>query len=142
MGKKLTKAQVPQARKLLAAQQGNKCLLCDADFNELTVKNRKRVSKYGSTLDHCHTHGYVRGVLCINCNGREGEITNRANRCKRDGTGLAWLKRLVAYLEKHETPQTQYIHPEHKTDDEKRIARNAQQRKKRAQIKAKTLLKG
>ncbi len=140
-GKKLTLRQVKEARDLMIKQQGYKCLLCGCDFQAMTMKGRKRVPKYQSTLDHCHDHGHVRGVLCINCNGREGEIKNRANRCKRDGTGLEWLRRLVDYLEKHETPQSMYIHPEHKTEDEKRLDRNAKERKRRADMKAKAMIR-
>jgi hypothetical protein len=141
-GKQLARKDVAAARDLLLKKQGYKCLLCGCDFREQTVKNRKRVSKYKPALDHCHNHGYVRGVLCVNCNGREGEIFNRANRCKRDGTVTAWLQGLVDYWLKHEEPQTIYIHPDHKSEDDKRLARNAKERKKRAQAKAVALLKG
>ena len=137
MGRKLQAREVKPARDLLQKAQNNKCILCGCDFATQTIKGRKRVPKYQSTLDHCHDHGYVRGVLCINCNGREGEILNRAKRCRRDGSHVDWLERLLNYWRKHETPQTQYIHPEHKTADEKRIAKNAKERKKRAAVKAK-----
>ena len=140
-GQKLTRTQVPKARDILLAKQNYKCLLCGVDFREQTIKGRKRVAKYKPCLDHCHTHGYVRGVLCTNCNGREGEIWNRAQRCKRAGTAAEWTQRLVEYWLKHETPQTAYIHPDHKSEDEKRLARNAAERKKRAQAKAAAILK-
>lgn len=140
MGRKLTRAQVPKARELLLAQQGHKCLLCGCSFKEQTVKGRKRVQKYKPALDHCHSHGFVRGVLCVNCNGREGEIFNRARRCSRGGTPAEWLQKLVEYWLKHETPQTEYIHPDHKSEDDKRLERNAKERKKRAAAKAKALL--
>jgi hypothetical protein len=139
-GRKLKRTEVAQAREILMKQQGYRCALCDCDFREQTVKARKRVSKYTPVLDHCHHHGHVRAVLCKNCNGKEGEIFNRATSCRRDGTALDWLKRLAEYWEKHEYPQTIYIHPEHKTEDEKRLARNAKERKKRANAKARKLL--
>lgn len=140
-GKKLSRKDVPAARDLLLKKQGYKCLLCGCDFREQTVKNRKRVSKYTPALDHCHTHGHVRGVLCVNCNGREGEIWNRAQRCKRNRTAKEWLQDLVHYWTDHETPQTAFIHPDHKSEDDKRLARNAKERKKRAQAKALAVLK-
>ncbi len=141
-GVKLKRTQIAQARKILLAKQGNKCALCNADFSTMVIKGRKRVAKYTPSLDHCHNHGYVREVLCRNCNGKEGEIFNRATSCKRDGTALDWLKTLVAYWEKHATPQTTYIHPDHKSEDDKRLARNAKERKKRADARARAILKG
>ena len=139
-GRKLTRTQVAPAREILLKQQGYKCALCQSDFREQTLKGRKRVQKYKPALDHDHATGYVRAVLCVNCNGREGEIWNRAQRCKRDGKSVDWLQRLVDYWLLHETPQTVYIHPDHKSEDDKRIARNTAERKKRAQAKAVAIL--
>lgn len=141
VGRKLKRTQVKQARDLLLRQQGFKCALCECDFREMTVRGRKRVQKYKPALDHCHNHGHVREVLCVNCNGREGEIWNRAQRCKRDGTAEDWLERLLNYWRKHAEPQTVYIHPDHKSEEEKRLERNAKERKKRASAKAAALLK-
>lgn len=138
--RKLTRTQVGPAREILLKQQGYKCALCECDFREQTIKGRKRVQKYKPALDHCHSTGYVRAVLCVNCNGREGEIWNRAQRCKRAGTSVTWLQRLVDYWTLHATPQTVYIHPDHKSDDDKRLAKNAAERKKRAQAKAVAIL--
>ena len=138
--RKLTRTQVGPAREILLKQQGYKCALCECDFREQTIKGRKRVQKYKPALDHCHTTGYVRAVLCVNCNGREGEIWNRAQRCKRAGTSVTWLQRLVDYWTLHAEPQTVYIHPDHKSDDDKRLAKNAAERKKRAQAKAVAIL--
>ena len=83
-------------------------------------------------LDHNHNTGVVRGVLCRNCNGIEGKIANLVNRAKRHSTGLEWLGRYILYHLKHSTDQTGLLHPLHKTDDEKRLARNAKARKVRA----------
>lgn len=139
---KLKRTQVQKARDILAAQQNQKCALCDASFTTMTLKGRTRVPKYLPCLDHDHSHGHVRAVLCKNCNGKEGEIHNRALSCKRDGTALDFLRRLVSYWEQHETPQTKFIHPDHKSEDDKRIARNTRERKKRADAKARKLIKG
>ena len=143
MGKKLKRTEIKAARELLMKAQGYKCALCDVDFREQTIKNRKRVSKARDVLDHCHTHGHVRGVLCTTCNGKfgEGKVRQAAKACSRNMTEVEWLRRLVEYWEKHETPQTQYIHPDHKTEDEKRLARNKKERQRRATAKAKALLK-
>lgn len=141
-GRKLTRTQVGPAREIMLKKQGYKCALCECDFREQTMKGRKRVAKYKPALDHCHEHGYVRSVLCVNCNGREGEIWNRARRCMRSGTAIEWLDKLSAYWKLHQSPQTEYIHPDHKSEDDKRLARNAAERKKRATAKAIALLKG
>ena len=144
MSKKLTRAQIPQARQLIQRQQGNRCAVCSVDFNRVTVKNRKRVPIATPCLDHDHDTGFVRGVLCNTCNGKfgEGKVRQAAKACSREESPLNWLRSMLAYWEKHETPQTIYIHPDHKTEDEKRLRRNAKERKKRAQAKAVALLKG
>lgn len=142
MSRKITRAQVDTVRKALEASQGYKCLLCDVDLKKMVVKKGKRVKAHTSVLDHCHNHGHVRGILCNNCNGMEGQIFSRANRCKRDRTAVAWLRDLVDYLEKHETPQTEFIHPEHKTAEDKRKIKNTKARSKYAQDRARILLNG
>lgn len=41
--------------------QNNSCLLCKREFS----------NEWGATapvVDHCHTHGHVRGILCNECN--------------------------------------------------------------------------
>ena len=42
----------------IQAEQGNKCKICYQDFSA-DVK---------PVVDHCHTSGKVRGLLCNNCN--------------------------------------------------------------------------
>jgi len=138
--KKLTNAEVPGVRNQLMATQGFRCALCNVSFQEKEVKNGKAVQKYRPCLDHCHKKGHVRAVLCNNCNGKEGKIMKLAIACQRAGTPLEWLVRLVAYLQKHETAQTPYIHPGFKTEREKKDAINKKARLKRAQAKAKKLL--
>ena len=42
--------------------QNNRCCLCGIEFNS---------GKFGPdspVVDHCHTHGHVRGILCNECN--------------------------------------------------------------------------
>ena len=48
------------AARLLA--QNNSCILCGTEFSS---------GDYGPNspvVDHCHTHGHVRGILCNECN--------------------------------------------------------------------------
>ena len=140
--KKVTKAELAAVRDRLSAAQGHKCALCGVSFKEKEVKNGKVQNKYRPCVDHCHVNGHVRAVLCNNCNGKEGKIMKMAISCQRQGTPLQWLTNLVDYLTKHKTAQTPYVHPDHKTDDEKRLAKNKKARLKYAQNRAKQILKG
>lgn len=45
----------------LRTNQGNKCKICNKDFDD-TIKGRKMV------VDHIHGTKIVRGLLCTNCN--------------------------------------------------------------------------
>ena len=59
----------------LLTEQNGSCALCDAP---------------PYAVDHCHTKGHVRGLLCNNCNRLLGDIeTDKWN---------AWYKRAIAYL--------------------------------------------
>lgn len=117
---------------MLATQKGL-CALCGV-----------AITKEGKTptLDHDHTTGICRGVLCNNCNGLEGKINNLANRAKRERTTLDWLRQLVEYLTHHQVNRTSLLHPTHKSADEKRILTNKRARLKRAKdAKAKAVAK-
>ena len=120
---RLTNSMVIQVRRMILAQQGGLCAICEIDI----VKEGKT-----ATLDHSHHTGVCRGVLCNNCNGLEGKVNNIANRAKREGTTLQWLKNLIAYLEHHQVSRTNMLHPTHKSDEEQRILRNKRARLKRA----------
>ena len=52
-----------QYDEMLAAQNG-KCKICGSDKAGTIGQN--------FAVDHCHTTGKVRGLLCINCNARLG----------------------------------------------------------------------
>lgn len=118
---KLTTSQIAQVRAAIGQAQGNRCAICFRPLDQAIP-----------TLDHNHATGFCRGVLCNNCNGMEGRITKLSIRAKYNLSNLQWLKNLVAYLEFHRVARTTFIHPTHKTPEEKRLAKNAAQRKKRA----------
>lgn len=122
MLRRLTNAAVAVVRAGILAKQKGRCAICDISI----IKEDKRPA-----LDHDHTTGVVRGVLCNNCNGLEGKINNIANRAKRERTTLEWLKSLISYLEFHQTDRTGMLHPTHKTLEEKRILTNKRARLKR-----------
>lgn len=126
--RRLKTTEVAHVRTALMRKQNNTCPLCERKFST------KRVA----ALDHDHDTGYVRDVLCVNCNGKEGKIKNLVRRASGDLTDIQWLENLVKYLKKHETPQHGGVfHPTHKTEAEKRLERNAKARKRRAEAKKK-----
>ena len=82
-------------------------------------------------LDHCHTTGAVRGTLHRSCNSLLGKVENNAARFGIKSLP-AFLHGCAGYLQRHATNITGLIHPTHKTDDEKRLARNKKAVKVRA----------
>lgn len=59
---------------------------CEVCFVRLTNEASSRPH-----LDHCHTTGKFRGVLCVRCNIALGQVNDDVGR----------LRALIAYLEKH-----------------------------------------
>jgi hypothetical protein len=57
-------ATIELFNKILERQNGQ-CKICSVDFEK---ENKKPV------LDHCHTTGKIRGILCQNCNMQLGHI--------------------------------------------------------------------
>lgn len=102
--------EIPAVKEKIMEEQGYFCPLCGVNLATLPSKSR--------CLDHDHRKttpnaGGIRGVLCSNCNGMEGQIFNRAVRASRGGSPVVWLESLVKYLRKHTTNQTGLIHPNH-----------------------------
>lgn len=124
--RRLKTTEVAPARDILVKQQGRVCPLCQGKFG--TGKD--------PVLDHDHKTGFVRDALCRNCNGIEGKIYNLANRAKGKLTVEQWMANLHAYWERHKQPQHGgVLHPTHKTEAEKRLARNKKARERRARLK-------
>jgi len=124
---KLKTTQLAGVLKQLVAKQGGKCAICKHPF---TLRDY-------AVADHCHTKGFIRGALHNSCNGIEGRIKALA---QRGHTGISSEKYVIglgAYLAAHVVPQYQYIHPSHKSEDDKRLARNKKARLTRAKAKAK-----
>ena len=129
MHTKLKTKHIPIVRERLRKAQGSICPLCKGKMTATTKK---------PALDHDHQTGFIRDTLCLNCNGIEGKVFNLARRAKHKLTTTQWLENLVAYHKRHEEPQHGgVIHPTHKTEAEKRLARNLKAQKKRAAAKAK-----
>lgn len=122
-GKRLTNSQIKTVRDSQIIQQGNKCALCGLPG----------VSS-DPVLDHCHTTGAVRGTLHRSCNALLGKVENNAARFGVKSLP-AFLHGAAGYIQRHLTNITGLIHPTHKTEDEKRIARNKKAVIRRAAVK-------
>lgn len=66
-------------------EQGGKCAICKSDDH----KGRKSVKYW--PIDHCHTTGKIRGLLCFRCNSGLGNFKD----------DIDSLKQAIEYLEKH-----------------------------------------
>ncbi len=120
---RLTSSAIAPYRAQLLAKQCGKCALC-----------RRPAAKRTPCLDHCHSTGVVRGVLCRGCNALLGKIENNLARNGLTNTAdlAAYLQNLIPYIESGRRGGTGVLHNTWKTEDEKRLARNAAARKARA----------
>lgn len=115
---------IPILREKIAEEQGYLCKICSIDLKEATA-----------CLDHDHTTGAIRGVLCNNCNGIEGKIHNLARRAKRDNNVVYVLLSILNYWEIFNKSPRPELHPSHKTKDEKRATRNKKAKLRRLKKK-------
>ena len=122
---KIKKKEIPVIRQRIAQEQGNKCALCDISLHGVV-----------SCLDHNHKTGRIRAVLCLNCNGIEGKIFNLARRAKRQSDEPTFVSNVLKYWEYWKVNESSVVHPNHKTQDEKRIAKNKKAKKKRSKNKS------
>ena len=122
--RKLKHREVAGVRDDLLQAQNFRCAICNIGLTNDTA-----------VLDHCHTTGAIRGVLCRNCNGIEGKVHNLARRAKRQYTAAWWLDRLASYWENHTSDRHGLMHPTHKTAEDKRLRANKLARERRARAK-------
>lgn len=130
-GQRLTHSQIKPVREQLLAAQGGKCAICSRPINPDPNAHD------GPVLDHCHRTGAVRATLHRSCNSILGKVENAIGRFGLTGHFIEWAMGLGKYLLKHKpgVNHTGYIYPTHKSEDEKRVARNKKQRTTRARAK-------
>lgn len=124
MASKLKSSEVAAYKKELMEKQGWKCPLCGGSLKVVSPINR--------VLDHDHETGFCRAVVCRGCNGAEGKIKGVISGYGKAGNNryfqLQWLERLYNYWKLHSTPQTDKLYHNHKTEAEKREAKNRKAR--------------
>jgi hypothetical protein len=125
---KLKTKDIANVKRDLVTKQKGQCPLCKGCLYNIQPIN--------IVLDHCHRTGMVRAALCRGCNGAEGKIKRLANGYGKTKDTKVFLQALVDYYNEHENNPSGLIHPTHKDDDAKRLARNAKARKARAKKKA------
>lgn len=71
----------------LVDRQGGRCLICARDLGDKPH------------VDHDHTTGRVRGVLCFSCNGGLGQFGDDARRVRTAAEYLHWFRPLESAVE-------------------------------------------
>ena len=69
----------------MCEQQEHKCAICGC------TKENNNGGIHHLAVDHCHTTGAIRGILCSNCNRGLGLL----------GDNIESVRKAMAYLEKH-----------------------------------------
>lgn len=87
-----------------------------------------------SNLDHEHKTGRIRAVLCRECNTLLGKVENFLNTYGHP-RGQAFLSNAWNYIWAYKNYPRNLYHHSYRTPDEKRLARNARARAKRAKLK-------
>lgn len=120
---RLSASKLKAWREAKLNEQGGVCLL-----THYPIPTGKAVA------DHDHETGHIRGVISRGANSMLGVIENNRKRF-----GLSWpevyalCRNLQVYRDSDHTVNP--IYPTHKTEDEKRLVRNAKARASRAKKK-------
>ena len=119
--------RLPSGRKYTAAradkliEQKGRCALCS-----------QPIANSEAVYDHDHKTGHCRAVLHRGCNAMLGHIENNMPRHKLTSIVklTAFLRAIPEYISRDWTDQP--LHPTYRTEEEKRLRRNAKARKARA----------
>lgn len=131
--RKLTRAELTAWTVKTLNEQGGRCAVCRAPLRHGKSVVHKGSRRGRPCADHDHDHGHVRGVLCNTCNTGEGKLRTVAIRY---GYGkdnyLKWVVQMAKYLhDRAGKPCYPFVHPEHETEEDKRIKRNKKARDRR-----------
>ena len=103
MNQYLKTKDIPILKEKLLKKQNYICLICQRDLRKLEPRDR--------CLDHNHTTGFVRGVLCRGCNSMEGKVYKAFVRVGLRNQGVQYNSFLLG-LEKYiNIKETKYIYP-------------------------------
>lgn len=119
---RLKTTELPAWRARRIAANGGRCPLCQA-----AIKN--------PCADHDHSTGQMRDTICRSCNSGLGQIERAQTRFGIPNLA-AFLHGAAKYLQVHAVPQHNQLHPTYRTEDERRLARNAKARAARAAKKS------
>jgi hypothetical protein len=117
--RKLTKTEMTGYHKRWKREAGT-CALCEQPLDDDTV------------VDHNHETGEIRAVLHRWCNSVLGKVEHYTGRLGQGRDKHTFIKNVVPYLER---PGKGVMYYSHKTEDEKRLAKNAKARRARAKAK-------
>lgn len=123
---RLTAATLKTWRQERILAQNGRCALCGLPFG--TTPPLDPVG------DHDHRTGAMRAVLHRGCNSLYGVIENNAPRYGVRSIAV-FANGVGQYQRAHMVNTTGLLHPTHRTEDEKRIRRNAKARATRAKKK-------
>tara|TARA_R110000851_G_scaffold317339_1_gene480797 strand:+ start:25507 stop:25929 length:423 start_codon:yes stop_codon:yes gene_type:complete len=119
--KRIKTVDIPLVRAKLQKKQNNRCLICQRDLRRLRA-----------VLDHCHTTGFIRGVLCNNCNGIEGKISGLLNRLDVGKIGFDQVIINMASLRHPDNLKKKWVHPHAETLVEQKTRRLKRAKKLRS----------
>lgn len=141
---KLKRSELAELRRYLLSLQEGRCAICKCYFDEgyYHRKKGKIVPKHIPCLDHSHTTGQIRGVLCSGCNSLEGKVINALTRWHTnvDATDAAevssTLYALAHYMSHHSVDRNcGKLHPLYKSTEDKRLSKNRKAKAKRKTLK-------
>ncbi|SRR6266571_1299620 len=96
---------------LFQKQQG-RCALCSISQEELDAKYPRHAPVYRKfIIDHCHSTGKIRGLLCNPCNNLLGMMET----CAQYETELHWYPRFDGWLERNQDVIHSYLQDEVRT---------------------------
>jgi len=114
---RIKRSEISLYRTKLLEEQGNQCAICG-----------QTIPSGESVLDHDHNTGYIRGTLHRGCNALLGKIENSLKINKITPERLDQiLKNLQFYMNSH----TLWIHPTHRTLEEKKLLAKRRAKRRR-----------